>query len=57
MLTLLLVTIVCGVVAWVIYSLKMPQPFLTIAMAILILVVVIMFFRIILGVSLPIPVR
>jgi hypothetical protein len=57
MLTLLFAVIICGIVAWVIYSLQMPQPFKTIAIAILILIVVIIFFSKVLGVDVGIPIR
>lgn len=57
MLTLLFAVVVCGIVAWVIQSLNMPQPFRTISFAVLILIVVIIFFRVVLGVSSPFPVR
>lgn len=57
MLTLLFAVIVCGIVAWVITSLNLPQPYKNIALAILLLIVVIIFFRSVLGVNSPIPLR
>lgn len=57
MLTLLFVVIVCGIVAWVLYSLNIPQPFKNIAIAILVLIVVIVFFDVVLGVNTGLPLR
>ena len=57
MLTLLFAVVVCGIVAWVITSLNLPQPYKNIALAILLLIVVIIFFRSVLGVNSPIPLR
>lgn len=41
--------LVCGVIAWVIYSSPMPDPFKTGAIGILIIIVLIAVFRILLG--------
>jgi hypothetical protein len=47
----------CGIGAWVIYALNMPQPFKTIAFAILAIIVVVAFFQIVLGVNTGIPIK
>ena len=57
MLTLLLAVIICGIFAWVLYAIPMPQPFQTIGIAILVLIVVIIFFDRILGVNTGLPIR
>lgn len=57
MLTLLLAVLICGIVAWVIYALPIPEPFKTIAMAILLIILVIIFFNQVLGVGTPLNIR
>ncbi len=57
MLTLLFAVLICGVVAWVILSLGIPQPFKNVAIGILIVIVLIIFFSSVLGVNTGIPVR
>jgi hypothetical protein len=47
--------LVCGVIAWVIYSVDMPQPFKTGAIGILIIIVLIAVFKIVLGYDAGIP--
>lgn len=57
MITLLFVVLICGVVAWVISTLGIPQPFKNVALAILLIIVIIVFFTTVLGVHTPIPLR
>lgn len=52
MMSLLLLILVLGVIAWAIRSVPLPQPFETVALAILIIVALVAVFRF-LGVSLP----
>ena len=57
MLTLLLIVLICGVCAWIIYSIPMPDPFKKIAIGILIIFIVIVFFQMVLGVNVRLPLR
>jgi hypothetical protein len=57
MITLLMVVLVCGVVSWLIYSLPIPQPFKNIALAILIIICIVVFFQAVLGTGTGIHLR
>ena len=57
MIELLLIVIICGIVAWVVQSFAMPQPYKNIALAILAIIVILELFRILFGVGLGIPLR
>jgi heme A synthase len=48
--------LVCGVIAWAVYALDIPQPFKTIAIAVLLVVVLVILFSV-LGVHTGIPVN
>jgi hypothetical protein len=52
MMSLLLLILVLGVIAWAIRAVSVPEPFATFALAVLIIVVLVAVFRF-LGVSLP----
>lgn len=56
MLTLLLIVLILGIIAWAIQSIDMPTPFKTIAYAILIIILLVLLFRLI-GVNLPLSIR
>jgi hypothetical protein len=57
MITLLLTVLICGVIAWVIYSIPMPDPFKTIAIAILVIIILIAVFQVVFGIGPIFPVR
>lgn len=49
MITLLFTVLICGVIAWIIYSVPMPDPFKTIAIGILIIIILIVLFQVLFG--------
>jgi len=57
MLTLLLLVLVLGIVAYVVNASQIPPFFKTVALAILAIIIVLAFFQVILGVDLRLPLR